>query len=48
MLEEIGEPYGLHLLNLKNGDNRKPDYFGGESSIAWEFRVEQWDAADCS
>jgi glutathione S-transferase len=26
MLEEIGQPYGLHLLSLKNGDNRKPDY----------------------
>jgi glutathione S-transferase len=26
MLEEIGEPYDLHLLSLKNGDNRKPDY----------------------
>jgi glutathione S-transferase len=26
MLEEIGEPYDLNLLNLKNGDNRKPDY----------------------
>jgi glutathione S-transferase len=26
MLEEVGEPYELHLLSLKNGDNRKPDY----------------------
>src|ERR1700750_2656347 len=26
MLEEIGEPYNVHLLDLKNGDNRKPDY----------------------
>ncbi|HVY58962.1 MAG TPA: glutathione S-transferase family protein [Xanthobacteraceae bacterium] len=26
MLEEIGEPYDIHLLNLKNGDSRKPDY----------------------
>lgn len=26
MLEEVGEPYDIHLLNLKNGDNRKPDY----------------------
>jgi len=26
MLEEIGEPYDIHLLNLTNGDNRKPDY----------------------
>jgi glutathione S-transferase len=26
MLEELGEPYDLHLLNLKNGDNLKPDY----------------------
>lgn len=26
MLEELGEPYDLHLLSLKNGDNRKPDY----------------------
>jgi len=26
MLEEIGEPYELHLLSLKAGDQRKPDY----------------------
>ena len=26
MLEEIGEPYEVHLLSLGNGDNRKPDY----------------------
>jgi glutathione S-transferase len=26
MLEEVGEPYELHLLSLKNGDNRKPEY----------------------
>ena len=26
MLEETGEPYDVHLLSLKNGDNRKPDY----------------------
>jgi glutathione S-transferase len=26
MLEEVGEPYDLTVLNLKNGDNRKPDY----------------------
>ena len=26
LLEEIGEPYDLHILSLKNGDNRKPDY----------------------
>ena len=26
MLEEIGEPYDLHVLNLRNGDQRKPDY----------------------
>jgi glutathione S-transferase len=26
MLEEIGEPYDIHLLNLGRGDNRKPDY----------------------
>jgi len=26
MLEEIGEPYDVHLLSLGNGDNRKPDY----------------------
>jgi glutathione S-transferase len=26
MLEEVGEPYDIHLLSLKNGDNRKPDY----------------------
>jgi glutathione S-transferase len=25
MLEEVGEPYDVHLLSLKNGDNRKPD-----------------------
>ena len=26
MLEEVGEPFELHVLNLKNGDNRKADY----------------------
>jgi len=26
MLEEIDEPYDIHLLSLTNGDNRKPDY----------------------
>ena len=26
LLEEIGEPYDLHILSLKNGDNRQPDY----------------------
>jgi glutathione S-transferase len=26
MLEEVGEPYDLHLLSLKGGDNRAPDY----------------------
>jgi glutathione S-transferase len=26
MLEEIGEPYDIHLLNLNRGDNRTPDY----------------------
>jgi glutathione S-transferase len=26
MLEEIGEPYDIHLLSLKKGENRTPDY----------------------
>jgi glutathione S-transferase len=26
MLEEIGEPYDVHLLSLGKGDNRAPDY----------------------
>lgn len=26
MLEEIGEPYNIHLLSLSAGDNLKPDY----------------------
>ena len=26
MLEEVGEPYDIHLLSLKNGDQRKPEY----------------------
>jgi len=26
MLEELGEPYDLHVLRLKNGDQRKPEY----------------------
>lgn len=26
MLEEIGEPYDIHLLSLKKGGNRAPDY----------------------
>jgi len=26
MLEEVGEPYDIHLLSLSKGDNRAPDY----------------------
>jgi len=26
MLEEVGEPYDIHLLNLSNGDTHAPDY----------------------
>jgi glutathione S-transferase len=26
MLEEVGEPYDIHLLKLAAGDNQKPDY----------------------
>ncbi len=26
MLEEVGQPYERHILNLKRGDHRKPDY----------------------
>jgi glutathione S-transferase len=26
MLEEVGQPYDLHVLSLKDGDNRKPAY----------------------
>lgn len=26
MLEELGEPYDLHLLNLMNGEQYEPDY----------------------
>jgi glutathione S-transferase len=26
MLEEIAEPYDIHVLSLNNGDNRKPDF----------------------
>jgi len=26
MLEELGEPYETHVLNLKAGDHRKPEY----------------------
>ena len=26
MLEEIGEPFDLHVLNSKTGENRQPDY----------------------
>jgi glutathione S-transferase len=26
MLEELGQPYDIKLLNLQNGDNMKPDY----------------------
>jgi glutathione S-transferase len=26
MLEEVGVPYDIHLLSLKNGDQLKPDY----------------------
>jgi glutathione S-transferase len=28
MLEEIGEPYAIKLLNLSQGDQQKPDYLG--------------------
>jgi glutathione S-transferase len=26
MLEEVGEPYDIHLLNLSKGEHQKPDY----------------------
>jgi glutathione S-transferase len=26
MLEEVGQPYDVHLLNLQKGDQQKPDY----------------------
>jgi len=26
MLEEVGEPYELHILDLKRGDQRRPEY----------------------
>ena len=26
MLEEVGEPYDIHLLSMKRGDHRLPDY----------------------
>jgi glutathione S-transferase len=26
MLEEIGEPYDVHIVNLKNGEQRTPDF----------------------
>jgi glutathione S-transferase len=26
MLEEVGEPYDIHKLDLQKGENRKPDY----------------------
>src|SRR5258708_31864322 len=26
MLEEVGEPYDIHLLNLSKGDTHAPDY----------------------
>ena len=26
MLEEIGEPYDLHVLGMKKGENREPAY----------------------
>jgi glutathione S-transferase len=26
MLEEIGEPYHIHLLSMKQGENRQPEY----------------------
>jgi glutathione S-transferase len=31
MLEEIGEPYDIHLLSLSKGDNRTPDYLAVNS-----------------
>ena len=26
MLEEVGEPFDIHLLSMKRGENRQPDY----------------------
>src|SRR6266545_2374036 len=26
MLEEVGEPYDIHLVSFKKGENRRPDY----------------------
>ena len=28
MLEEVGEPYDIHLLSLSKGDTRAPAYLG--------------------
>ena len=30
MLEEVGEPYDIHLVSFKKGENRKPDYPGDQ------------------
>ena len=52
MLEEVGEPYDIHLLNLSNGDTRALDYLAvnpmgkvpalkhGEHSAAVVFHVK--------
>jgi len=26
MLEELGQPYDIHLMNMKAGENRAPEY----------------------
>ena len=31
MLEEVGEPYDVHLLNLQAGDNQNARLLGGQS-----------------
>ena len=30
MLEEVGEPYDVHLLNLQAGENRQPAYLADQ------------------
>ena len=32
MLEEVGEPYDLHVLNMRTGENRQPEYLAAARS----------------
>lgn len=46
MLEEIGEPYDVKLLNLEKSDQLKPDYLA-INPMRVRRRSERWGRTRC-